>query len=154
MIKYTRKNHRDTAKLPERVKTNKPKRTKWKKRLWDAYSAYIRKRDGYTCKFHERIREKGISSPCVCNGVMQACHKVRRGEIFIDDRNVFCGCSGSNLWSKMNEVKWNELWHKLWPEDVDYLEKQARIVRHYDAWTCKVLIDEYKRRTDGLEYGA
>jgi hypothetical protein len=129
---------------------NPRKRVNWKHKLWDAYSLYRRKKANGVCEFHKKLQEKGIPAPCVCNGVIQACHKIGRSKIFIDNRGVFPGCSGSNAWSHYHELEWDKLWRKLWPEDEEYLESIKHVTKHYDSWTCKVLIEQYKKLTEEL----
>jgi hypothetical protein len=127
------------------------KRTNWKDKLWDVYSLYIRKKSGGVCEFHKKLIEKSLPAPCSCSGVLQACHKISRKYIFIDDRNVFAACSGSNAWSHYHEVEWNILWRKMWPEDIIYLEELKKIVQHWNAWTCEIKIREYKEKIEAMK---
>lgn len=124
----------------------KPKRkTNWEKRAWDIFSLYIRQRN--ICEFHQRLAQRGIPFPCKCAGVLQCCHKISRSKkaIKFDKRNVFCGCAGSNTWSIFNQLAWEELWKKLWSEDVKYLEQRRHEKYHKRTdWTYAVMIDELK----------
>jgi len=129
----------------------KPKKKNWEKQAWKAFSEYIRSRG--VCEFHARLIVMGLPAPCKCAGVLQACHKISRSKrsILYDERNVFCGCSGSNTWSHFNEAEWSELWKKMWSEDVEYLESRKNIVTRMNAWTFKVLCDEYKQKLAELK---
>ena len=106
--------------------------SKLKKECWDACSIYIRTRDK-VCIFHMLLSNNKIHYPCRCVGVLQACHKISRSKsaIKFDERNLFAGCSGSNVWANFNQLEWDRLWRKLWPEDEAYLErtKGARVKR-------------------------
>ena len=94
------------------------------KELVKWHSLYIRARDGYKCMLHLIAKEKNIILPMRCNGVMQCCHKISRSKksIKYHEDNVFCGCSGSNLWANFNQIEWNEICLKLWPEEMKKLE--------------------------------
>lgn len=61
--------------------------------------------------------------PCKCSGALQLCHKITRKNkaLRYDRRNVFSGCSGSNLWAHYNQLEWDKLWRVMWPEDELYL---------------------------------
>jgi hypothetical protein len=130
----------------------KPKKHNWEKQAWKAFSEYIRAREGY-CEFHAWFEAKHIDPPCKCAGVLQTCHKISRSKrsILYDERNVFCACSGSNTWAHFNEAEWSELWKKMYPEDVEYLESRKNIITRMNAWTFKILCDEYKQKLAELK---
>jgi len=135
-------------KLPKKIK-----RINWKKDANDAYSLMVRTEAGFKCQFHSKLKEKGIPSPCSCNGVMQCCHKISRKKLSLlfDPRNTFCGCSGSNTWAHFNEPEWEKLWRKMWPEDVEYLESKKDEIKHFKNWDYKFMIDEYKKKIEELK---
>lgn len=66
-------------------------RSWWEGKYWEAYSEYIRARDGFRCVM------KDIPGH-VCAGVLQAGHIIPRGKraIKYDERQVFAQCSGGN----------------------------------------------------------
>jgi len=56
---------------------------------------------------------------------MQACHKITKGRgnlLKWDERNMFCGCSGSNKYEAHNRDVMKAIFKQLWPEDFEYLE--------------------------------
>jgi hypothetical protein len=124
----------------------KPKKVNWKKKAWEAFSEHIRSR-GH-CEFHGRCEFLTIPPPCKCAGVLQACHKISRSKTAIkfDERNVFCGCAGSNTWAHFNEAEWSGLWKQLWMEDVEYLESRKDKVVKMNQWTFKLIHDEYSSK--------
>jgi hypothetical protein len=122
-----------------------PKKINFKKKAINAFSLLVRTEAGFKCEFHSRLREMGLKSPCVCNDVMQCCHKISRKKlpILFDRRNVLCGCSSSNTWAHWNETEWGILWRKMYPEDVEYLETAKNRVVHSKQWDYKIMLDEY-----------
>jgi hypothetical protein len=129
------------------------KKINWKKQADDAFSLLIRTEAGFICQFHERLREKGIVPPCVCNGVMQNCHKISRGanSIRYDRRNVLCGCSGSNTWAHFHDGEWQVLWKLMYPQDVEYLETRKHLIVHRKAWDYAIIIAECGQKLEGLK---
>ena len=130
---------------PVKPKKKKKKRDDYKGALWTAFSAYIR-RNG-VCEFHKILNNYPSMCPCKCNGVLQACHKISRSKLVIkyDERNVFAGCSGSNTWAHWNQVEWDRLWRKMFPEDVDYLERKLKMKYvGMKALDYRVKTQEYK----------
>jgi hypothetical protein len=124
------------------------KRINYKKKLDTVVSKYIRQEGQGRCAFHQKIAEKGLLVPCVCNGVLQCCHKVTRKNLStrFDLRNLFCGCSASNVWANWNQAQWDSLWRLLWPEDSEYLEQQKIKKCKIDRWAYKILIDEFTEK--------
>jgi hypothetical protein len=96
--------------------------------------------------FHQKCAEKNIVPPCRCVGVLQACHKISRKDkaLIYDERNVFGGCSGSNLWANYNPVEWWLLWQKLFPEDVKYLLKRKGVMCQRKRNDYELLIMQIK----------
>ncbi len=137
MIKKLHKEKGLKGKLPSKIN--------WKKKANDELSKLTRAEG--ICRFHQKIAEKHLSSPCSCNGVFQACHKVSRSNLstFLDRRNVFCGCSASNTWAHWNQLKWESLWRLLWPEDVEYLDELKKRKIKISNWTYKIMIDEFQK---------
>ena len=129
-----------------------PKKIDWKKLAWDTLSLLVRTEANYECEFHKKIQEKNLVSPCVCNGVMQCCHKITRKKLSIkfDRRNNLCGCSGSNAWAHNNELAWDKLWRQLYPEDIEFLEMRVNRIVHFKNWDYKIMIDEYKKKLEEL----
>jgi hypothetical protein len=123
-----------------------PKKINWKKKAWTAFSKYIRARG--VCEFHQRLFNAGIPPPCACAGVFQACHKISRSKtsILFDTRNCFCGCSASNVWAHFHEVEWDKLWRRLWWQDVEYLEQMKSKKVKFNAWSFKMIADEYEAK--------
>jgi hypothetical protein len=126
----------------------KPKKINFKKQAWDNFSKFIRKKN--VCEFHLRLRMFGYSEPCRCSGVLQACHKISRSKLSVkfDERNVFSGCAGSNLWANYHQLEWDELWRKLWPEDVDYLAFESKKICRMSNWSYKIIADTYKEKSN------
>jgi hypothetical protein len=122
----------------------KPKRINYKKLAWNAFSKYIR-RVGY-CELHHHPKFTTMGVQISCSGVLQCCHKISRKHkaILFDERNVFCGCAGSNNWAHWNQLEWDKLWRQLWHEDVDYLEERKNKVVRFNNWTYKMIYEEYK----------
>jgi len=95
-------------------------------------SLYVKERAGYRCEFHAKCKEKGIDPPCRCGGRMNAQHKISkgRGNFFrYNDRNMFCGCSGSNVFESYNRDRMQAIFRQLWPEDYEYLERPRKPVK-------------------------
>jgi len=124
----------------------------WKKKACDTFSLLVRTEAGFQCEFHAKLQEKGLPSPCRCNGAMQCCHKITRKKLSLlfDRRNVLCGCAGSNTWAHFNEKEWDELWRKMYSEDVEYLESRKNEIKHFKNWDYKFMIDEYKQKLEDL----
>jgi hypothetical protein len=66
-----------------------------------------------------------------------------------DERNVFSGCKASNSWAHWNQVDWDILWRKMWPEDQTYLDSMKDKIVHRKkqdfldiAWYYKTKIKE------------
>ncbi|MBE3141504.1 MAG: hypothetical protein IMZ53_13090 [Thermoplasmata archaeon] len=123
----------------------------WKKKANDSLSKLIRARG--ICELHQKIAEKRLISPCVCSGVLQACHKLTRANLstFLDERNVFCGCSGSNAWSHFNQLQWDSLWRLLWSEDMEYLDAMKHRKVKISNWTYKVMSEEFEKKLADLK---
>lgn len=67
-------------------------RNQWEESLWDAFSLYIRTRDGFRCVLLDNPDHK-------CSGTsIQAGHVIPRGKraLKYDERQVFAQCAGSN----------------------------------------------------------
>lgn len=84
------------------------------------------------CEFHYIFNQFPASlgePPCKCNGVLQGCHKIERGKksVRYERRNVFSGCSGSNAWAHFNQLEWDRLWRRMWPEDESKLEMMSKV---------------------------
>jgi hypothetical protein len=132
----------------------KPKRLSAKvakKRAWDAFSLYIRERDGI-CVFHEEIAKRGIPAPCKCAGVLQCCHIISRSKasLLFDEQNVFAGCAGSNTWAHFHEAEWDRLWRATWPYLIEHLDrmKDVRCQRKVNDYLN--IAEHYRRETDKL----
>ena len=86
-----------------------------------ALSLLLRKEYRF-CQFHRR-GPAWRTMPCRCSGPLQLCHKITRKNkaLRYDRRNVFVGCSASNMWAHYNQLEWDKLWRLMWPEDELYL---------------------------------
>lgn len=107
-----------------------PKKVNAEKVLDKWHSLYVRSRDGYVCKIHERANELKIILPFRCAGVMQINHKFSRGKksIKYHEKNSVCGCSGANTWAHYNTPEWIEICYKLWAEDMQELEVLSKMI--------------------------
>lgn len=85
---------------------------------------------GWNLKGPYCVTDWTVKPPCHCSGPLQLCHKISRSKkaTRYDRKNVFSGCSGSNAWAHYNQVKWDALWKKMWPEDVEELTLKSRMV--------------------------
>ena len=106
------------------------KKINWEKELVRWHSKYVRARDGNKCMLHETAHKLKIKLPMKCAGVMQCCHKISRSKASIKyhDKNVFCGCSGSNLWASFHQDDWREICLELWADDMKELDVLKRMV--------------------------
>jgi len=89
-----------------------------------------------------------------CHEVMQANHLIpkRRGSrLYFDEKNVVCGCKSFNNWAHWNEDLWQDLWRKLYPDRVEYLELAAKQVHRYKTSDLQLLALHYKQELDRLK---
>jgi len=117
---------------------------------WRECSLYIRERDKYICQFHKLCKEKGIKPPCGCTTVMQACHKITKGRgagLKWDERNMFCGCAGSNVYERHNRDTMQAIFRQLWPEDYEYLERPRKPVK-MDLDAVRLYYQQKRRELD------
>lgn len=113
----------------------------------DEFSLYIRERDGYKCM----IAPHG----CRCKGPMQCNHLISRSNYRLrwDERNAVCGCSGHNAWAHHNPVEWSELWHKIFPKQVTYLELARHGRGDVSAGGLRIIIKLWREKRAALLKG-
>ena len=130
----------------------KPRKVNFKKKAIESFSLLVRAKADFKCQFHCKLIEKGIPAPCACAGVMQCCHLISRKKLSLlfDPKNVICGCSGSNTWAHFNELEWDKLWRRMFPERIYYLESKKNEVKHFKNWDYAIMVKEYKEKLEAL----
>jgi hypothetical protein len=122
-----------------------------KQAAWNAFSKYVRAKTPY-CLFHIKSQGK-IGRAFHCSGPPECCHKISRskGSLLFDERNVFSGCRTSNGWAHYHQLEWDELWRKMWPEDVEYLDSRKDILIHRKAQDYRDICWYYKQKLKELD---
>jgi hypothetical protein len=107
----------------------------------DAYSEYIRKRDGY-CLY-------GLDTSDPCGGHIHCSHVISKGAcswLRYDERNAIGLCRNHHIygWHSKNPAPYVSWYIKNFPEDWEYLQEQFRLY--------KQMSPEEKRQRTNKEY--
>lgn len=133
-------------KKTKKIKSGYAEYKKAKSKLTRLQSLWIRAFSD--CELHKYAKIRNVPLPFRCCGTLQCCHILPKGEyrnIEYDEKNLFCGCSGSNDWERKHRLKWQYIWPLVWPERVEYLQLASKISKRMPTTEIKKLIFYYKR---------